>query len=121
VNPQVSAEASFHFFQMQAIWLEIVLILAALPELTTCSEAEVRLDPVVSNFNGFTVSPMGKVLEPDSRGVGDSSWEVSMVVPKTLAMVPELVSLIAVASIGLFDVPIDDFALAIVSPVSRQS
>jgi hypothetical protein len=97
------------------------LIPVALPELATCSEAEVRLDPVVSNFNGFTVSPVGKVLEPDSRGVGDSSSEVSMVVPETLAMVPELVSPIAVASISLFDVPRNDFALEIVSSVSRQS
>ena len=97
------------------------MIPAALPEVTTCSEAEVYLDPVVSKFNGFTVSLAGKVLEPNSRGVGDSSSEVSTVVPETPVVPPERVSPIAIASIGLSNVLRDNFTLATVSLVSRQS
>lgn len=89
--------------------------------MAACLEAEVHLGPTVSKFDEFTVSPAGEVLEPGSRGVGDSSSEVSTMVPESPAVAPEPVSPIAVASVGLSDVPRDDFALATVGLISPQS
>ncbi|KAE8099774.1 hypothetical protein FH972_017728 [Carpinus fangiana] len=66
------------------------------------------------------MSPVGKLLELGSRGVKDTSSEVSTVVPESLAVALELVSPL-VNVVGLFDAHRDDSSCAIVGLVSPQS
>lgn len=97
------------------------MIPAASPKLAACPEAEVCLSLVESKLDGLFMSLAGEMLESSSRGVEDSSSEVSAMVPKSHAMPPEPILPIAVASVGLFDVPRDDSGLATGGPVSPQS
>jgi hypothetical protein len=96
------------------------LILAAALELVACPKVEVRLGPGVSKLDVSSMSLVGKLLESGSRGIKDTSSEVSTVVPESLAVAPEPVSPV-VNVVGLFDAHRDYYSCAIVGLVSPKS
>jgi hypothetical protein len=76
------------------------LILADSPKVATCPEVEVRLGHAVSKIDRFSMSPVGEVLEPGVRGVGDLSSKVSMVVPESSTVVSEPATTVMASTVG---------------------